>query len=456
MQVEGAILARARTDGEDRLLSADEPLAGLQRRCGGDLPGTIATPELLSLVRSARRRGRRLSRAVAAQDGIEAITAWIEVEPGEDGCAILLRNWQSAPLAVDDGATADRRIAIDRHLADLTARLDGAQRVLAVTSDEPELAEAAAALNAAMGHPWTEVLVPANVSHHQPMHWRLLDGTPVTMPGSARTWRVALVPHVRPGFEPSGFELLLLSDEPASPHGRATDTAPEPARGLVGQDLAPALRQPIARIIANAETIRTRLAGPLPDAYADYAGEIASAGKLLLGLLEDMADLEVLESEGFATQPDDIDLSEVARQASGILNVRAQEKAIRIEAPGIAEILPARAEFRRVLQVLLNLIGNAIRYSPEHSRVRITLAHQGGMARVIVADEGPGLVAEDQARIFEKFERLGRSGDGGSGLGLYISRRLARAMGGELSVESLAGQGARFMLDLPAGDPAAL
>ena len=66
-----------------------------------------------------------------------------------------------------------------------------------------------------------------------------------------------------------------------------------------------------------------------------------------------------------------------------------------------------------------------------------------------MADQGQGLSAEQQAKVFDKFERLGRSGDGGSGLGLYISRRLARAMGGELSVDSAPGQGARFTLELP-------
>jgi signal transduction histidine kinase len=73
-----------------------------------------------------------------------------------------------------------------------------------------------------------------------------------------------------------------------------------------------------------------------------------------------------------------------------------------------------------------------------------------GRAAITVADQGPGLSAAQQAKAFEKFERLGRSGDGGSGLGLYISRRLARAMSGELSVESIPGEGARFTLELPA------
>ena len=68
----------------------------------------------------------------------------------------------------------------------------------------------------------------------------------------------------------------------------------------------------------------------------------------------------------------------------------------------------------------------------------------------MIADQGEGLSEEQQARAFEKFERLGRAGDGGTGLGLYISRKLARAMDGDLTVESAEGQGARFTLELPA------
>lgn len=454
MLMEGTILARAVSDVQDRLLEADEPLAGLQERCGGELPGTIAIPELLELVRKARRYGFRLARAVTAHDGGDVVTAWIEVEPQglNEGCQIVVRNWQAAPAPVEDAASVERRrTMIDRHLAELSAQLDADQRVLSVLADSPELALVAAAMQGGFGRLWTEFLPPEKVTHQQPLHWRLLDGAPVTVPGSRRSWRVSLIPHMRPGFDPAGFELLLVSDTPPAPASAVREPMePLLRRSLVGHDLAPVLRQPIARIIANAETIRTRLAGPLPDAYAEYAGEIAGAGKLLLGLLEDLADLEVVETEGFSTAPDRVDLSELARQAAGILNVRAQEKGIVIEAPHAAETLPAVAEYRRVLQVLLNLIGNAIRYSPEHSQVWIRLEALEGRARVIVADQGPGLSEEQQDKIFDKFERLGRSGDGGSGLGLYISRSLARAMDGELFVDSAPGQGARFILDVPA------
>jgi signal transduction histidine kinase len=460
---EGAttLLACAFSDGEDRLVSADEPLAGLQHSCGGEVPGMIAVPELLEIVRKARQYQFRLARSIQAHDGADTITAWVEVEPiagaagPDDGCRIVLRSWQATPLPADDtrGLLA-RRALLDREVAELSARLDGQQRVLTVMSESADLRALVDRMQSGIGRPITDFVAPLGLGP-QGLHWRMLDGSPVAVDGSLREWRIVLLPHGVPGQEPSGFELLLVSDEPA-PEAEPFDGDNDGimlrgGRAVIGADLAPVLRQPIARIVGNAETIRARLAGPLPDAYAEYATDIANAGRLLLGLLEDLGDLEAVESEGFTTAPDPIDLAEVARQAAGILGLRAQEKGIVVEAPEPAASLPAIAEFRRVLQVLINLVGNAIRYAPEHSRIWISLEGEGARARVVVADQGPGLSPEDQAIVFEKFERLGRTGDSGSGLGLYISRRLARAMGGELSVDSSPGQGARFILEVPAG-----
>ncbi|MCB2075214.1 MAG: sensor histidine kinase [Novosphingobium sp.] len=461
MSRDGSILARAISDAEDRLVSADEPLAGLQLRCGGDLPGAIAIPALLETVRKARRYGMKLARALKAQDGAQQITAWAEVRPredGEPGCDISIHSWQAENLPAEDAGQADRRRReIDCEFAELSARLDGEQRILAVEAEAPDLAELADAMQAGIGERWTDFVSIEGDSHHQPMHWRLLDGASLSVPGSTRDWRARLLPHEVPGGEPAGFELLLTAQGPA-PQGETEAPVEEPEadektparRGLVGRDIAPVLRQPIARIIANAETIRTRLAGPIAEEYADYASDISTAGRHLLALLDDLSDMEVVEAQGFSTARDRIDLADVARQAAGILGVRAQEKRIVIDAPKAGEGLPAVAEFRRALQILLNLVGNAIRYAPEDSQIWIRLEDEGGRARVIVADQGPGLSDDDQLRIFEKFERLGRSGDGGSGLGLYISRRLARAMDGELSVQSAPGQGARFILEVPA------
>ncbi|MCB2080199.1 MAG: HAMP domain-containing histidine kinase [Novosphingobium sp.] len=463
MAANGSVLARAVSDEEDRLLAADEPLAALQLRCGGTLPGKIAVPAILEVVRKARRYGLRLARSVSAQDGAHAITAWIEAAPRHDGakgCDIAVRNWRSEPLPpVGPDEDEHRHRAIDRELAELTARLDADQNVLTIDAEARDLGELARAMKAGRGRPWTDFMTIEGSGHQQPLHWRLLDGACVTVPGSHRKWRVTLDPMVLPGGDPIGFELLLTADMPlADDHAKNSgqadvsgDVAPSPlGPGIVGRDIAPVLRQPIARIVANAETIRTRLAGPLHDQYADYAADIARSGQHLLGLLEDLADLEVVESSHFSTAADRIDLAEVSRQAAGILGMKARDRGIAIDAPKSGESLPAIAEFRRVLQVLLNLLGNAVNYAPEHSQVWIRLEGDGGRARIVVADQGPGMSVDEQARVFEKFERLGRSGDGGSGLGLYISRRLARAMGGDLIVESAPGQGARFTLDLPA------
>ncbi|WP_374405522.1 sensor histidine kinase [Pelagerythrobacter sp.] len=449
-----AYRARGVTDAEDRLIEADEPIAALQRNCGGEIPGTLAIPALLEQVRRARQSGARRSGAIEATGGDETVRAWIEVIPDASsggGCAIGVVDWQSSPVVREgDAETAARRLEIERNLAELTARLDPAQAVLAVESGAPDLADLAARMTEGRGRAWTDFVELPGALHAQPMHWRLLDGARVTVAGSRRAWTATLVPLGAPEPGQAGFELYLVADAPLV-SGVASGTASEarvPARPI-GQDLSPVLRQPIARIIANAETIRTRLAGPLAEEYSNYAADIASAGQHLLALIEDLSDLEVVESDDFATAPDEIDLGDVARRAAGILAVRAKEREIEIVAPGPGEALPAIAEFRRVLQILLNLVGNAIRYSPEGSTVRIELSGKGDRSRVRVVDQGQGIAEKDRERVFGKFERLGRSGDGGSGLGLYISRRLARAMGGDLSVTGKAGEGATFRLDLP-------
>jgi hypothetical protein len=449
------LVTRARTDGRDWLVAADEPLAGLQLRVGGELPGIIIAPALLELVRKARTYGFRLARPVQLRDASEQVSAWVEVEPDTEGegCRITMSNWRAEPL-VDPtpAAERERQVALARLTAELTARLGPRQELLVAESSSPELQALAARMNEGRWRPWTEFVELAGDSHRQPVHWRLLDGARMKLDGSQREWRATLVPQGQPVAGSSGFELLLCPDLPL-PEAPPLPAAPaDDARvrqpGL-GRDIAPVLRQPVARIIANAETIRTQMAGPLAEEYSAYAADIAAAGEHLLALIDDLTTLELVEDEQFTTAPDQIDLADVARRAAGILGVRARERGLTVDSPKSDETAPAVGEFRRVLQILLNLLGNAINYSPEGAGVWLRVEQDGEVARVIVADQGEGLDDEQQARVFGKFERLGRSGDGGSGLGLYISRRLAEAMGGMLSVESAKGQGARFILELP-------
>lgn len=444
--------ARARTDADDRLIEAEEPLASFHLRAGGDLPGPIVTPALLELVRKARQSGKRVSRAIRAQDSLESISAWAEVVPGKAGTIVNLTAWTAQEIPAEDAAGGNSgRLALVRHLAGLFARLDANQSLLAVDWTADDMDNLGEAMMAGAGRPWTDFAIPEGNSHRQPLHWRLLDGAKVAVPGSDREWAVQLVPIGRddPGSE--GFELYLVPDRPLPEVSPKPSRKPDRGKGI-GRDIAPVLRQPVSRIIANAETIRTRLAGPLAEEYSAYAADIASAGEHLLGLIDDLTTLEMVEDEDFAPAPDPIDLADVARRAAGILGVRARDRGIRLDAPKEGESVPAVGEFRRTLQVLLNLVGNAIRYSPEGGQVWIRVEQAEDRARITVADQGEGLDTAEQGRVFAKFERLGRQGDGGSGLGLYISRRLAEAMGGSLTVESAKGQGARFTLELP-GNP---
>jgi signal transduction histidine kinase len=423
------------------------------------VPGPLAIPELLALVQQARSLGLRIARAFSAFDGEAVVSGFARIDPSVDaaagGCEVLVENWQRSFQPAPEGrAYADRLDAIDRATAEVSARLDARQQVQVLSAIAPDAAALQATAMARPGQVWSELVELADVTHHQPLHWRLLDGAACRLPGSQRHWRVRLIPLGPDPQSPTGFELLLIADEPpvaAAPDGSdEADPESTPTR-LIGTALAPVLRQPVARIIANAETIRTRLAGPLREEYSDYAGTIASAGQHLAAMLDDLADLEVVETPGFSTVRERVDLADAATRAAGILGVKAQNRDIALEVTGERGTAVANAEFRRVLQILINLIGNAIAYSPGGSTVTVNAAAAGeGKVSISVADEGPGITPEQAERIFDKFERLGRDKDGGSGLGLYISRRLARAMDGSLSVTTAEGGGALFRLELPA------
>jgi signal transduction histidine kinase len=444
------VLTRACVDDAGTLVEIGEPLASLQIACGGKLDGALAVPELRAIADKAIAMGLRLSRPFAAIGAGERVTGWAEAAPRpEGGCVLEIASWHAEAIerSAEDEQLARVRRELNRVLPEFSARLGPDQSVLTAQADAADLHELAAAMVERVGRPWTDFVTLSDAIHDQPLHWRLLDGAGCEIAGSVRRWTAWLEPLGLPEPGSSGFVLTLVSDE-ALPEQQGEQEPVESGLPSLGEELAPALRQPVNRVIAQAEAIRSKLAGPLADIYAGYAGDLIDAGEHLLALIEDIADLEGVDERDFPVER--IDLGEAARQACAILGARAQERSITLVPPVPGESQWARGEFRRVLQILINLVSNAIAYSPEESQVWVRLDREGRAALVTVADQGRGLSPEQQARMFDKFERLGRSGDGGSGLGLYIARRLARSMQGELSVESAPGQGARFTLALSA------
>jgi signal transduction histidine kinase len=224
----------------------------------------------------------------------------------------------------------------------------------------------------------------------------------------------------------------------------------EEGRGLAAGDssagsafdnaLDEVLRSPLDAIIASAEQILERADGPLRSDYASYGNDIAAAARHLISVVRSMS-----EDPVNAHRP--IDLAALAAEAVMMLESTAEEREVKIE-PETIDALPASGQERGVIQILVNLIGNAVRHSPPGGTVRLAFARTTGTASITVSDEGPGIEPTDQQRIFERFERANID-ESGTGLGLAISRRLARSMGGDVTLESAPGAGAHFTLTLP-------
>jgi signal transduction histidine kinase len=200
------------------------------------------------------------------------------------------------------------------------------------------------------------------------------------------------------------------------------------------------LRSPLDRIIESAQRIVERADGPLRSDYASYGTDIAAAARHLLSVLTTMGDVPAAVARS-------LDLTALAAEAVVMLDAPAEERGVVIR-PESSDPLPANGEERAVIQILVNLIGNAIRHSPRDGTVRISFSRQAGAASISVADDGPGVAEADRQRIFERFERA-HAEESGTGLGLAISRRLARSMGGDVTLDSAPGEGARFTLTLP-------
>jgi signal transduction histidine kinase len=271
------------------------------------------------------------------------------------------------------------------------------------------------------------------------------EGQEAIVRGSGERVRLTGLPLMDGGGRFAGYRgnAFRLDGEPAPAEMR------EPGVDAFGARLEKALRGPLSQIIEQAESIGAQRDGPIRRDYAEYANDIASAGRHLLGVIGDLVDLQAIERDDFRPRTERIDLTELARRAAGLLKVGASERSIRIDAPAMDETLFASGDEGRVIQILVNLIGNAVRHSPDGASIWLRAEAEAGHAVLVVADQGPGIAQDDHQRVFEKFTRIDPSDGAGSGLGLYIARRLARAMGGDIAVDSAPGQGARFILSLP-------
>jgi len=212
------------------------------------------------------------------------------------------------------------------------------------------------------------------------------------------------------------------------------------------------LRSPLNAILGFADILMTEVDGPLSAEAREEVEQIRGSGKHLLDLINDILEYSALESGQLKLSRSRVDLAalagEVVREAAGL--VGAGHVAVRVEAHGGVY---ARADAKRVRQVLTNLVGNAIKFT-QHGEVVVDVGREGRYARLSVRDTGPGIGAQERAVIFEEYKqaREERRRRRGTGLGLAISRRLVLMHGGSIQLDSELGRGSTFKVLLPAWD----
>jgi signal transduction histidine kinase len=211
------------------------------------------------------------------------------------------------------------------------------------------------------------------------------------------------------------------------------------------------LRTPLNAILGYSELIVDGIYGPLPERMREVLERVDASGRHLLGLVNDVLDLSKIEAGQLVLVLADYSMKEIVETVMASLDALAIEKGL-ILAVELAPDLPTgRGDQRRLLQVLLNLVGNAIKFT-EEGGVGVEVAVTGPAFEVSVRDSGPGIAPADQERIFEEFQQADTSTTrpkGGTGLGLAIARRIVALHGGRLWVESVLGEGATFRFSVP-------
>jgi signal transduction histidine kinase len=211
------------------------------------------------------------------------------------------------------------------------------------------------------------------------------------------------------------------------------------------------LRTPLNAILGYTELILDNIYGDTPDKMRGVLERVASNGKHLLGLINDVLDLSKIEAGQFTLSLTDYSIKNVVQSVFSVVESLATAKQLALKTEVPPGLPSAHGDERRLTQVLLNLVGNAIKFT-DKGEVAIGASVSDGSYTLSVHDTGPGIAEADRSKIFEEFQQADSSATkkkGGTGLGLSISKRIVEMHGGRIWVDSTVGQGSTFSFTVP-------
>ncbi len=211
------------------------------------------------------------------------------------------------------------------------------------------------------------------------------------------------------------------------------------------------LRTPLNAIIGFSEVLAERMFGEINDKQAEYLQDILESGRHLLSLINDILDLSKIEAGHMGLEPADYHLPGLIENALILVRERASRRGITLGRTLDERLGIVHGDERKVKQVLLNLLSNALKFTPEGGRVDVAAVLHDAMAQVSVTDTGVGIAPADQEAVFEEFRQVGAAEKKaeGTGLGLALSRKFVELHGGTIWVESEPGRGSTFTFTLP-------
>jgi cell cycle sensor histidine kinase DivJ len=210
------------------------------------------------------------------------------------------------------------------------------------------------------------------------------------------------------------------------------------------------LRTPLNAIMGFSDIMRQRLFGPMSDRYVEYAELVHESGAHLLELINDILDMSKIEAERFELAREDFDARDAVTSVLRLMRGQADRAGVTLRGVLPAEPLEADADRRAIKQIALNLISNALKFTPAGGAVTMTVQGDGKVLEIIVSDTGVGIAPEDLERLGHPYEQAGAGQKaGGTGLGLSLVRAFARLHGGEMTIESVVGEGATVTVRMP-------